>query len=419
MGTYNVISADAHIEAPPSAWTDRLPKDMRAEAPQVVALEDGGDGVKIGDAAPAPLGLQVTGGQRYSEFRTSGRSFADGLPGTGGPEQRVAEQKEDGTDGEVLFSAVVASALRKSKDDNVLCAIATAYNGWLSEYCSVAPERLLGVALLPPTNARDAAAEAERVAALPGIRGVQLLTFPNGGAWATYGDETFWQTVSDLDLPVIAHHNFGGQDHGKAHPLPGQKGESKALEIEGAVDLATFAWLLTCDLPMPTIPILTIEQLFLGGVLDRYPKLRFHFAETGIGWLPYWLEQMDDRYERHRHWAGVGPLSRRPSDYVRDHFTFSFQEDHAGVALRHSIGIDNICWASDFPHSVSDWPFSRETRERQFKGVPDQDRRKMEALNIAAQLGLITKEEKEAQSLEPITPDAPAEVADRGARRSS
>lgn len=417
MGTYNVISADAHIEAPPSEWTDRLPASMRDEAPTVVTVEGGGDGVKIGDAEPAPLGLQVTGGQRYSEFRTSGRRFADGLPGTGGPEQRVAEQIEDGTDAEVLFSAVVASALRKIKNDAVLREIAKGYNEWLSEYCSVAPDRLLGVALIPPTDAADAVAELEHTAGLPGIRGVQLLSFPNGGAWATYGDEPFWKAASELGVPIIAHHNFGGEDRGRAHPLPGQKGAEKPLAIEGAVDLATFAWLLTCDLPMPTIPILTIEQLFLGGVLDRHPKLRFHFAETGIGWLPYWLEQMDDRYARHRHWAEVGPLPRQPSEYVRDHFTFSFQEDHVGVAMRHAIGIDNICWASDFPHSVSDWPFSRETRERQFKGVPDQDRRKMEALNIAAQLGLITKEEKEAQSLEPITSTATDDVPPRGSRR--
>jgi predicted TIM-barrel fold metal-dependent hydrolase len=218
------------------------------------------------------------------------------------------------------------------------------------------------------------------------------LSFPNGGDWATQGDEPLWEALDELGLAVVAHHNFGGADQGRSHPLPGQ-GDEKPLSIEGAVDLATFAWLLTCDLPLPTIPILTIEQLFLGGVLDRHPNLRFHFAESGIGWLPYWLEQLDDRYDRHRFWAGVN-LPLQPSDYVRRHFTFSFQEDHAGVALRHSIGIDNICWASDFPHSVGDWPHSRETRERQFVGLPDDERRKIEGLNIAAQLRLITPEEK-------------------------
>jgi predicted TIM-barrel fold metal-dependent hydrolase len=153
----------------------------------------------------------------------------------------------------------------------------------------------------------------------------------------------------------------------------------------------------------------------LGGVLDRHPKLRFFFAESGIGWLPYWMEQMDDRFNRHRFWAKVR-LAKTPSTYVREHVAFSFQEDHAGVALRHSIGIDNICWASDFPHSVGDWPWSRETRERQFAKLPSDERRKIEALNIACHLGVITKAEKEVMAKLPRS-EPPVAAQARGTRR--
>jgi predicted TIM-barrel fold metal-dependent hydrolase len=398
MRKYEAISADAHVEVPPTAWSERMPANLRQYAPQVVQIEGGGDAVQIGDAEPAPLGLQLTGGQKYTEFRTKGLKFADKLPGTGDAAQRVAEMEKDGTDAELLYAAVVATSLKKIKDPAVLKAIATAYNSWLQDYCSYDPERLLGVGVIPPTNVQDACEELERIAKMPNIRAAQLLTFPNGGHWGTYGDEPFWKLANDTGICITAHHNFGGEDKGKSHPLPGQK--DKALELDGAVDLAMFAWLLTCDLPIPTIPILTIEQLFLGGVLDRNPKLRFHFAETGIGWLPYWLEQMDDRFNRHKHWAGV-KLPKAPSQYVRDHFSFSFQEDHAGVALRHSIGLNNICWASDFPHSVSDWPFSRDVRERLFAKLPSEERVQIEALNLLTQLGMITKEQRAEMSKQP------------------
>src|SRR5581483_6511730 len=119
--------------------------------------------------------------------------------------------------------------------------------------------------------------------------------FPNGGSWGTYGDEPFWARANEIGMAIPGHHNFGGEDKAKAHPLPGQQGD-KPLQLDGAVDLAMFAWLLTCDLPIPTLPILTIEQLFLGGVLDRHPNLKFLFAESGIGWVPYWMEQIDDRF---------------------------------------------------------------------------------------------------------------------------
>ena len=416
MRPYDVISADAHLEVPPDTWTCRLPNDIRPHAPRVVELDDGGDGWAIGDGEPIPLGLQVTGGQQYRDIVARGRRYADGLPGTGDAYQRLQEQDNDGVDAEVLFSSVIAAAVRRYKDPAIVNALVVAYNDWLSDFCSVDPARLFGIAMMPPTNTKDAVAEAERVTALPGIRGVQLLTFPSGADGGSPADEPFWETVAGAGVTVVAHHNFGGEEEGKRTPQVGTKGD-EGLTLPGGGDLASFAWLLTCDLPLPTLPIFTIEQLFLGGVLDRHPGLRFHFAETGIGWLGYWLEQMDDRYDRHRHWAGI-ELPHQPSEYVRNHFTFSFQEDNAGVKLRHAIGIDMLCWASDFPHTVSDWPWSAETRERQFAEVPDDDRRRIEALNIAAQLGVITPEEKACLVLEPRKPSSLEHVPPRGERRA-
>jgi len=415
MAKYNVISADAHLETPPTDWVERMPAHLRSEAPQVVKLDTGGDGVSVAGKPPAPLGLQLTGGQKFNEFVTRGRSFSDKLPGSGDPAQRLREQDQDGTDAELMYCAVVQTALKSIKNPVVLKEIAKAYNAYLNDFCSHSPDRLFGAALIPPTNIDDAMEELERISNYKAVRAACLITFPNGSEWGTYGDEPFWKAASDMGLCVTAHHNFGGEDKGKSHPLAGQK--DKALQLDGEVDLAHFAWLLTCDMPIPTIPILTIEQLFLGGVFDRHPNIRFHFAETGIGWLPYWLEQMDDRFERHRHWAKV-KLNKKPSDYVRQHVTFSFQEDHAGTRNRDLIGIDNICWASDFPHSVGDWPYSRETRERQFKSLPDNERRKLEALNIATQLGVISKEEKEALAQEPISRKVEAlKIPARGERR--
>lgn len=413
MHDYEVISADSHIEAPPTRWTDRLPARLRDAAPQVVDLPDGGQGCAIGDEV-VPVGLTVTGGLTYDKFRQKGLRYDDDPPGTGDPAQRLAEQDRDGVDAEVLFSTVIATMFTKMTDPELVGACIRAYNDWLSDYCSHDPARLFGIALMPFNGVAPAIEELERVADRPGIRGAHLLRFPSGDAYLGDADEPFWSAAEAAGLAIIAHHNFGGDDKAKSHPMAGMK--EKALEISGGADLAMFAWLLTCDLPIPTLPILTIEQLFLSGVLDRHPRLRFHFAETGIGWLPYWLEQMEDRFDRHRFWASV-ELPRRPLQYVRDHFTFSFQEDHAGVALRHAIGVDNICWANDFPHSVGDWPWSRDVRARQFAGVPEDEVRRMQALNIAGQLGVISPAEKEELSRRPLKAPLEAAPPGRGERR--
>jgi predicted TIM-barrel fold metal-dependent hydrolase len=414
MREYRVISADSHLETPPDKWVERLPVAMREYGPRVVDLPDGGQGWLIGEGEPVPLGLATTGGLSYPEFRTRGLRYDSGLPGTGDPRQRLAEQDRDGTDAEVLFSTVITSMLSRMPGPEVIEASVRAYNSWLSDYCSVAPDRLFGIALLPFTGTRAATDELRRIASLPGLRGAHLLRFPSGGHVLTSDDEEFWATAEETGLPLIAHHNFGGEDQRRATPLPGI--QERAIAVSGSSDWAHFAWLLTCDLPLPTLPILTIIQLMLGGVFDRHPRLRFHFAETGIGWLPYWLEQMEDRFDRHRFWARA-ELARRPIEYIREHFTFSFQEDHAGVDHRHLIGVDTLCWAADFPHSVGDWPWSRETRARQFGGLPAGERLKIEALNIAAQLGVITRDEKErrAAAAQPVADPSP--LPDRGRRR--
>lgn len=413
MRDYQLVSADSHLEAPPT-WVERVPERYRDAAPVIVEIDGGGDAWDLRDGGqPKPLGLQVAAGLSYRDFVQSGRRFDEDIPGTRGPEGRLAEMDIDGVDAEVLFCTVVATALKKNPDPQATVAMVRAYNDWLNDYCAHAPDRLLGIGLIPMTGVADAIDELARLADMPAIRGGHLLTFPSGGEFLLAEDDPFWQAADDLSMPLVAHHNFGGQSSAASHPLPGVK--DRALDIDGGRDLGFFVWLLTTDLPIPTLPIVTLLQLMVSGTLDRFPGLRFHFAETGIGWLPYWLEQMEDRYDRHRFWADVD-LARRPVEYIRDHVTFSFQEDHAGIALRHSIGIDTICWASDFPHSVSDWPWSREVVGRMMKDVPADERRRIQALNILAQLGVITAAQKEEMAAAALAPD-PEHVPARGERR--
>jgi predicted TIM-barrel fold metal-dependent hydrolase len=129
-------------------------------------------------------------------------------------------------------------------------------------------------------------------------------------------------------------------------------------------------------LPFMTIPpSLSLAQLTLCGVFDRLPDLRVFFAETRLGWVPFWMEEADYWYERHRHWAAkllnFKPLERRPSDYVREHIYFSVQHvERVAVELRHHVGVNRMMFATDFPHIECDWPNTRPFAEKLFAGVP-------------------------------------------------
>jgi uncharacterized protein len=108
-------------------------------------------------------------------------------------------------------------------------------------------------------------------------------------------------------------------------------------------------------------------------VLDRMPDLRLVFAEVDAGWVPYVKEQLDNRFRR----RAIGPkarLTKLPSEYVDDHFWFTYLTDHYAVHNRHAIGVERLMWSSDFPHSGTDWPDSWRQIDADFSDVPKHER---------------------------------------------
>ena len=408
MRDYQAVSADSHLENPPWQWAERLPKEYRERGPRRIEMPDGGEGWVMEGQKPEQLkAMAITGGLPYHQIQGGSAKigYSDLPPGTGGPEQRVREQEQDRIDAELLFCSVSGSIARNA-EPNLAQACVQAYNDWLSEYCSYAPDRLWGLALIPTCGINEAVAELKRVAHKPGIRGVQLLSFPSGRTDISQEDEPFWAAAADEQVTLVGHHNWVTELHTRP-----------PVEIPGAKQgSGQFAWLLNTDMETPTLPVNTILQLFLSGVFDRHPELRMLFAETHAGWLPFWFEQIDDRYQRHRWWAGVN-LKMLPSEYIKSYFKFVFLEDHVAVKLREEIGVDTLCWSNDFPHSVSDWPYSWEVIEREFAGVPDEERRKILALNAAEWMRVITPADKERMAKEPAAHRWEGEVLPRNVRR--
>jgi predicted TIM-barrel fold metal-dependent hydrolase len=99
-------------------------------------------------------------------------------------------------------------------------------------------------------------------------------------------------------------------------------------------------------------------------VFREFPDLRVALSEGGTGWVPYFLDRLDRTYEMHHLWTGQDFGDRTPSDVFRQHILTCFITDPVGLALRHEIGIDNICWEHDYPHSDSSWPTAPEELHR-------------------------------------------------------
>src|SRR5437870_7195856 len=355
-----LISSDGHLEVRPGRWSPRMPAKYRDRAPRTIKLPDGGDALLVEGQPPYPAPfLDLRAGRTNETWEPFGVTVDD-TAGVGPPEQRLREQDQDALHAEVLFPnmQVGPRLWRAIPDDDVYRATVRAYNDWLGEeYCAVSRDRLIGLGVIPWTNVSDAVAELEHCAKL-GLKGVNLGVFPSGKGYPTPDDDKFWAAAIDMNMPIAAHHQFDRTED-RGGPLVRFETRKEILERMPATrGFAEHVSLFAREGGVNAI------QLALTGVFDRFPKLQLFVVETQIGWIPFFLEMADARYERHAGWAqrllNWTPIERQPSDYVRDHCSWGFQHDRTGIEMRHKIGVDKLIWAVDFPHQDSDWPHSME-----------------------------------------------------------
>ena len=124
-----------------------------------------------------------------------------------------------------------------------------------------------------------------------------------------------------------------------------------------------------------TLPV--VCQLLFSGVFERFTDIKLLLVESNIGWIPTLLEQVDDMFYRYRFFTNGEGMRTTPSRIFHRNFWASFMIDTVGMDLRHRLNVDQIMWSTDYPHTGSDWPNSRVTIERNFRGVPKAEVKKM------------------------------------------
>ena len=369
---YQLISADSHILEPPHIWTEYMPKKFHPKCPRVVPDGDGGEAWQFAEGTPpAPIGIYASAGRKHDDVRWTGVTFAAANQGNFYADERLKEQDIDGVDAEVLFgSARMMSHFFSDSDPEFHLAGVQAYNNWLAkEFVQKAPDRLIGLAAMPALGVEASIREMERCLKL-GLRGVWLNTLPSAGAAISPDDDPFWDAAERAGVAVHFHVRIMRQ---VVKPKPkGVRGDDlTGLATVGAANMIV-------DLP----------EIIQSGVHDRFPNLTWVAVETGSGWIPYILEQMVDRCWRNRNWLPV-KLKHEPSFYYRRNWRSAFMIDNYAIRNRHTLGVDNLMWSTDYPHHGCDWPETRRVVDEMFRDVPFEERRKMCALNAAKLYGLV------------------------------
>lgn len=373
---YRFVSTDDHIIEPRDVWTGRLESRLQDAAPRLVEKEKLEHWVFEDQRAPNS-GLSVMAGRRREEYSPKAVRYADMRPGCYDPRARLADMDADGIEAEVCFPTVpgmAGSLFIAAKDKELALRCLQAYNDWLADtWCAADPRRLVGQVILPLWDVSIAVDELER-----GVgRGLRALSFPNDpeslglpGLADPHWDP-LWTAVEAAGLPVTLHIASGAM----RGALPLDPGAGAPAEV-----FITIA---------PTTNFVVLSTLLFSGVLARHPGLRFLSVEGGIGWIPYLLQRADETFHKHRHWTKPR-IAEPPSFYFRRQLFANFLDDPVGIACRHAIGVDNVMFETDYPHSDTTFPHSHEVVARAFAGVPPDEARRMLRGNAIRLFGLDT-----------------------------
>lgn len=363
-GKLDLISADDHIIEPGDVWTKRAPASLKDKAPHIIS-RDGVEMWQVEDKVTSNTGLSAMAGKKFEEYTAKAQNYKDMRLGCYDAKARVKDMDLDGVKTQVCFPYVPSLGgenFFELKDAQLRDWVITAYNDWLvEEFQAAAPGRLIGLGILPLYDVQKSVAELERIVKrgiksisipyyLEGVKGCKALIDPQY--------DPIWSSCEEKDIAINLHissEKRGGWEFLK-NPLPGV--------AEAYVTSA----------PLSNFQILA--DITWTGMLHRHPKLKVVSSEGGIGWVPYFLERADHTYNRHRFWT-KSQLTQKPSEYFHRQCYVAFINDQAGIMCRNLIGVDNILWESDYPHTDTTWPYSHKSVDESLPNVPDAERRKI------------------------------------------
>ena len=352
---YPIIDADAHVYEPPDVWQARVPARLRERAPRVVRRDEGDVWLFDDGERMRPIGLMAASGASFLDFRPLGWTYETIRRGFHEPHAHLADMDADGIHAQILYPSVCEEGARMFGDDTELqLACVRAYNEWLLEFCSASPTRLYGHAVIPATGVAAAISELDW-ALRKGYRGVLISTFPNGSVEPTAEDDPFWARAEEAGIPVALHI---GSFHADG-PVKRRRFEPSAVLPRASISKSG----------ANTVPL--VARMIFSGMFQRFPRLRALLVEANIGWIPAMLEQTDDMFLRYRWFTDTAArFPTMPSRIFHQNFWATFMIDTVGIELRHRLNLEHIMWSTDYPHTGADWPNSRVTIERNFRGVP-------------------------------------------------
>ena len=398
-----IISVDDHVVEPAHVWQTWLPEKHRAAGPRVerarfapfVKLpgaryvneftDDGDWGdywvyedrlIYVQKKFVAIPRSAVTGDPPVfdrTQMQMVATTYDDMIPGCYDRDARVADFLANHTDGSLpfpTFPRFCGQTFMEGNDKELGLACVVAYNDWMiQEWCAPSQGVNIPLCILPLWDVDLCVAEVERISA-QGVRAICFSEIPSmlGLPSIHSGDWDPLFAVCDERGVVLNMHIGSSSSMPKASP-DSPEAVGSTLQFNNA-----FASM--------------VDWLF-SGKLAQFPNLKLAYSEGQIGWMPYALERADRVWEMHEPWTHAkATVPEPPSSYFAGRIYGCFTDDVHGLASLSAIGVDNVCFEVDYPHSDTTWPDTKAHVEQMVAHLDDETIYKVLRGNAITMLGL-------------------------------
>ena len=376
-----IISVDDHITEPATVWSDRLPSKYADVGPRVHRLPVkqmtfvGGTFTAIpgekGEEGPLadwwfyedlrrPLTrLDTAVGFSRDEVILAGITYDEMRQGSYKLKERLEDMDTAGIEASLCFPTFprfCGQTFYEAKDKELAMLCVRAYNDWMvEEWCGESGGRMLPLCIVPLWDPVAAAAEVRRNAA----RGVHAVCFSeiptNLGLPSIHDKDGYWKPFFAACNETATTINM--------HIGSGSKMPSTSPDAPAAVgSTLTFA---NCCFSM-------VDWL-MSGVFTEFPNLKIAYSEGQIGWIPYILERANNVWEENRGWGGIADkVLVPPSQLFNEHVYGCYFDDPHGLRSLEEIGVDNVTFECDYPHSDSTWPHTAKIAAEQTRELSDE-----------------------------------------------
>ena len=344
-----MISADDHIDLgylPADLFLERLPSSMKDRGPRVE--EKNGKDMWVCEGAT----WGDWRGGKWAQDQNRIKVALDRVAFSGNfgirpttTDLRLEDMDRDGVHFSVMYPPIFGMRM---EDKELGKAVIRAYNDWAIDFEKSAPDRFRIVAQMLPDDPDGSTEELLRCATM-GVNQVNFLVGTVTAAMYQPSWDKFWAAAEANN--IVVNYHVGDPNRAGSFAPAGPQADVEDLRKPGfGMGLGDGA----------TVFLQPFIGLFSYGILEKHPDLRLVLAESGTGWIPFQVQEMDYRFNRVL--EGKVPehfsLEKLPSDVFKKQVWATYQQDFVGLNLIPFFGEGHMMWASDYPHPDSTWPDS-------------------------------------------------------------